>query len=71
MIIDIDEARPLVRQIAKSGGVAISPHCLEQMEKRGVEMDDILYLLNWGDIGSNPHDKSGRRLLYREPISKE
>jgi hypothetical protein len=63
MIIDIDEARPLVRQIAKSGGVALSPHCMDQMEKRAVEMSDILYLLNWGDIDRNPSDKSGKRLL--------
>jgi hypothetical protein len=62
-IISLDEARSLVRQIAKSGGVALHPHCQIRMEERNVEMDDILYLLNWGEVGPNPIDETGERLL--------
>ena len=63
MIINLDEARPLIRRIVKSGGIALSPHCQIRMEERNVQMDDILYLLNWGDINHNPIDEAGRRFL--------
>jgi hypothetical protein len=42
MIIDLDKPSPIVRQIAKSEVVALSPHCLVQKEKRKVKMDDIM-----------------------------
>ncbi len=63
MIINLDEARPLVRRIVKSGGVALSPHCEMRMEQRNVQMDDILYLLNWGTVDHNPSDETGTRFL--------
>jgi hypothetical protein len=62
-IIDLDEATRLVRQIARTGGVAIDRHCFFRMEERGVEIPDIRHLLVSGEVIHNPGDKTGRRFI--------
>ena len=43
-------AKSTLRNLSKTGGIIISKHCSEQMKKRNVTTEDILYVLMWGDI---------------------
>ncbi len=48
--MDINQAREVLRRLARQGCIIISNHCRAQMEKRNVIMDDILHVLMWGNI---------------------
>ncbi|MDA3787845.1 MAG: DUF4258 domain-containing protein [Desulfobacula sp.] len=45
-----DEAEKCLREIAKYGCIQPSKHCRERMQERQINMDDILYVLLWGNV---------------------
>lgn len=45
-----DQAKEIIRKLAKYGCILITNHCRAQMRKRNVTTDDILHVLMWGDI---------------------
>lgn len=49
-ILELHEVRLRIREILKNGYVDYTLHCRERMYLRGVQMDDILFLLNWGRV---------------------
>jgi hypothetical protein len=52
------EAKTILRHLAKYGRLAYSDHSREQMLKRNVSTEDILFVLMWGKIESLKKDKS-------------
>lgn len=59
MIIDIQQIESQIRRIAKtrSRGVALSKHCREEsMSDHDVEFQDILNVLNWGQVTHDPDE---------------
>lgn len=48
--MDSNQAKQTLRRLAQEGCIVISNHCREQMKKRNVTTEDILYVLLWGDI---------------------
>ena len=52
-----EEARRLLRDIARNQWVRLTRHCRERMALRGVLMDDLMQVLLWGqvrDLRENP-----------------
>lgn len=61
MILDIHQIESQIRRIAKTGarGVAFSRHCKEErMPERDVDFQDILNVLNWGQVTHDPDEKT-------------
>jgi hypothetical protein len=59
MIIDIQQIETQIRRIAKTGsrGVALSRHCREEsMHDHNVDFQDILNVLNWGQVVHDPDE---------------
>jgi hypothetical protein len=50
------DAKNILRGLAKYGKVAYSDHSIEQMLKRSITTEDILYVLMWGKIKSIERD---------------
>ncbi len=66
-----EEARRLLREIAKSACVRLTNHCRERMVERRVWMDDMLQVLLWGtikDLHKNPGDESWACLVEGRDI---
>jgi hypothetical protein len=64
MILDIQQIELQIRRIAKTGsrGVALSRHCREEsMPKRKVDFQDILNVLNWGQVTHDPDEKTNMK----------
>lgn len=59
-IIDIQEIKKCIRRIAQRGGrgIALTNHCKEQMVEREVDINDILNVLNWGEVVHDPSEKT-------------
>lgn len=45
-----DEAKQLLRKIARNGWVRLTRHCRDRMAQRQVLMDDMLQVLLWGHL---------------------
>ena len=45
-----DQAKEIIRELAKQGCIIISDHCRTRMQERNVTTDDRLYVLMWGNI---------------------
>jgi len=45
-----EEAKDILRGIARLGTVGLSNHCRKRMRQRNICMDDILYVLAWGTV---------------------
>jgi hypothetical protein len=61
MILDIQEIQAQIRRIAQTGrrGVALGKHCREErMPERNVDFQDILNVLNWGQVTHNPDENT-------------
>lgn len=60
MIVNIQEIKNHLRRIAQRGGrgIALTKHCRERMEERGVDINDILKVLNWGEVIHDPDENS-------------
>ena len=59
MILDIQQIETQIRRIAKTGsrGVALSRHCREEsMPDHNVDFQDILNVLNWGQVVHDPDE---------------
>ena len=50
------EAKSILRDLARYGKIAYSEHSIEQMLKRNITIEDILYVLMWGKIKSVKRD---------------
>lgn len=64
MILDIQEIETQIRRIATTGtkGVALGRHCKEErMPERKVDFQDILNVLNWGQVVHDPDENSDRK----------
>lgn len=56
-ILDIQKIQAQIRRIVKTGNVAISRHCREvSMPERNVDYQDILKVLNWGQVVHDPDE---------------
>lgn len=55
-IINIPEIKRQIKRIAQSGGrgIALTRHARERMFERDVDINDILYVLNWGEVEHDP-----------------
>jgi len=49
-IIEPESIKSKIREILKTGTLDYTRHCRERMYHRDVQLDDILFLLNWGKI---------------------
>lgn len=59
MILNIQQIESQIRRIAKTGsrGVALTRHCREErMPERNVDFQDILNVLNWGQVTHDPDE---------------
>ena len=45
-----EEAKRLIREIAKTGWIRLTTHCRQRMQERGVHMDDLMQSLLWGEV---------------------
>lgn len=54
--MDTNEARSFLYNFARYGCVQSSKHCRDMMYKRNISMDDILFVLMWGEIVSIERD---------------
>jgi citrate synthase len=45
-----NEAKNIIRNLAKYGKIAYSDHSIKQMLKRNITTEDILYVLMWGKV---------------------
>jgi hypothetical protein len=63
--VDLDAARFQIREIIKSGCVDYTLHCRERMYLRGVQMDDVLYLLNWGSVEPGEEEGDSENRVFR------
>lgn len=64
MILDIQQVATQIRRIAQTGsrGVALSRHCQEEsMPERNVDFQDILNVLNWGQVTHDPDEKTNMK----------
>jgi len=52
-----DEAKKCLRDYAQYGYIQLRTHCKERMVERGVNMDDVLNVLLWGEIKEIRHNK--------------
>jgi len=61
-ILDIEAVRSKILEILISGSIDFTNHCRERMYLRRVQMDDLLFLLHWGDIeqGQEEDDPDGQ-----------
>jgi hypothetical protein len=60
MILNIQEIKEQIRRIAQRGerGIALTKHCRERMIERNVDINDILHVLNWGNVAHDPDENS-------------
>lgn len=64
-IVELHEVRLKIREILKNGYVEYTLHCRERMYLRGVQMDDILFLLNWGKVEPGIGESDGEGQVFR------
>ena len=64
-IVKLSEVRLRIREILKNGYVEYTLHCRERMYLRGVQMDDILFLLNWGKVEPGIEEGDGEGQVFR------
>jgi len=48
--MDKRQAQELIGRFTKKGGTALTNHFKGRMEERGVSIDDVLGVLNWGEV---------------------
>jgi len=51
-----DQAKEILRKLAKHGHIITCNHCRTQMRERNVTTEDILYVLMWGKIKNIERD---------------
>ena len=76
MILDIQEVKNKIRRIAQKGhrGIALTRHCKKRMDERDVDINDILKVLNWGEVVHAPDENSDMKFkisgadLEEEPL---
>lgn len=69
-----EQARRLVRQIAKTGWLRRTEHCRRRMQERNVTMDDMLQALLWGevcDLKANPGRQGWECLVRGQDLEQE
>jgi hypothetical protein len=64
-IVKSSEVLLRIREILKNGSVEYTLHCRERMYLRGVQMDDILFLLNWGKVEPGPEADDSEGQVFR------
>lgn len=76
--LDISQIQTQIRRIANTGfrGAALSKHCRqESMPKRNVDFQDILNVLNWGQVIQVPDESCAMKFkvtgldLEGEPLT--
>lgn len=48
--MDKDRAKEVIREVARFGNILLTDHCRKKMQERNVSIQDILYVLMWGDV---------------------
>ena len=69
-----EEARRLLRDIAKNRWVRLTRHCRERMAQRQVVMDDMLQVLLWGqvrELRQNPEGGNWECVVVGRDIEKD
>lgn len=65
-IINLKTAKAKIREIVKSGYIGTTSHCKNiRMVERNVTMNDILYLLWWGDLVPGKENGDDVQSIFR------
>ena len=76
--LDIQQIESQIRRIAKTGsrGVALGRHCREEsMPDHDVDFQDILNVLNWGQVTHDPDENCDMKFkvagfdIEKEPLT--